>query len=269
MVTSTHIYGGGAVVLYLSNATFLNSKFERNRAEVGGAIQAYSANFKIINSEFVQNHVTTIKRNNIMQCPGPVIDGKQCRGGAITMFHSALVINNTKFYNNTNDFSSGGAINIRESNLTTINSVPYRKLFFVFISWLNLDVGFDIRFVEGLNSYWKTWLELAFPVYIILLVILIMFLSERSVRLSRLIARKNPVAALATLILLSYTKVLRTIIAVLSFARLDYPDGSYKIVWLPDASVYYLNGKHIPLYIVGLLILIIGFLYTSLLFFWQ
>ena len=148
-------------------------------------------------------------------------------------------------------------------------SSPSSKLFFVFISWLNLDVGFDICFVEWLNSYWKTWLELAFPMYIILLVILIMFLSERSVRLSHLIARKNPVAALATLILLSYTKVLRTIIAVLSFACLDYPDGSYKVAWLPDASVYYLNGKHIPLYIVGLLILIIGFLYTSLLFFWQ
>ena len=35
------------------------------------------------------------------------------------------------------------------------------------------------------------------------------------------------------------------------------------------ASVGYFNGKHVPLYIAGLLILIVGFLYTSLLFFWQ
>ena len=158
---------------------------------------------------------------------------------------------------------------IHANNSAIFFSSPAAKFFFIFISWLNLDVGFDICFFEGLNSYWKTWLNLAFPLYIILLIILIMFISERSVTLSHLIARRNPLAALATLILLSYTKVLGTIIAVFSFARLDYPDGSYKIVWLPDATVDYLKGKHIPLYIVGLLILTAGSLYTALLFFWQ
>ena len=110
---------------------------------------------------------------------------------------------------------------IHAYNSAIFFSSPLAKIFFVFISWLNLDVGFDICFFEGLNSYWKTWLDLAFPLYIIFLVILIMFVSERSVTLSRLIARRNPLAALATLILLSYTKILRTIIAALSFARLD------------------------------------------------
>ena len=160
--------------------------------------------------------------------------------------------------------------NIIQANHSAIFfSSPSTKVFFVFISWLNLDVGFDICFFEGMNPYWKTWLELAFPVYIIFLVILIILLSERSVRFSRLIAGRNPVATLATLILLSYTKLLRTIIAVLSFASLDYPDGSHKVVWLPDATVYFLRGKHVPLFIVGLLILIVGSIYTSLLFLWQ
>ena len=115
-----HIYAGGAVVLVTSNATFVNSKCKKNRAEAGGAIQALSANIEIINSEFVQNHVTTLKRN--MQCPGPVIDGTQCFGGAITMIYSVLFINNSRFHNNTSDYGSAGALSIIASDVMINNS---------------------------------------------------------------------------------------------------------------------------------------------------
>ena len=62
---------------------------------------------------------------------------------------------------------------------------------------------------------------------------------------------------------------LRTIIAALSFATLNYPDGSRKWVWLPDATVEYLSGKHIALFIAAIFILIASIGYTCLLFFWQ
>ena len=76
-------------------------------------------------------------------------------------------------------------------------------------------------------------------------------------------------ATLATLILLSYSKLLQTIIASLPFATLYYPDGSHRTVWLPDASVKYLRGKHIVLFIIAILILLAGGIYTTLLFTWQ
>ena len=144
-----------------------------------------------------------------------------------------------------------------------------KKFSSFFISWLNLRVGIDICFLEGMDSYWKAWLLMAFPSYVIFLVIMVIIVSEHSVRLSRLIAKRNPVATLATLILLSYTMFLRTIITALSFATLDYPDGSHKRVWLPDATIEYLSGKHIALFIVAILILTVGIAYTCLLFFWQ
>ena len=147
------------------------------------------------------------------------------------------------------------------SNLTRFHSS--------LISWLNLEVGFDVCFFEGMDIYWKTWLQLAFPAYVIFLVILVIFVSEYSMRFSRLIARRNPVATLATLILLSYTKFLQTMITALSLAILDYPDGSHKRVWLPDATVEYLSGKHIPLFIAAVFILIIGTAYTCIIFLWQ
>ena len=51
-------------------------------------------------------------------------------------------------------------------------------------------------------------------------------LDEWSPKFAGLIGRKNPVATLATLILLSYAKLLRLIIAAFSFAILNYSDGS-------------------------------------------
>ena len=139
----------------------------------------------------------------------------------------------------------------------------------VFISWLNFDFGFDTCFFDGMNMYIKTWLQLAFPAYIIFLVAVIIRLCHHFDGFGRLIGRKDPVATLATLILLSYTKLLQTIITAFSSATLNYPDNTKKSVWLPDATVGYLTSKHVALFIVAILILLIGLAYTLLLFSWQ
>ena len=150
-------------------------------------------------------------------------------------------------------------------SVTYINRPAY-----TFLSWLNLELGFDVCFFKGMDTYWKTWLQLVFPTYVISLVVLIIFVSGHSLRFTRLIsnARKNPVAALATLIMLSYAKFLRTIITTLSFAILHYHNGT-KRVWLADATVEYFSVKHSVLFSVAFLILIVGIVYTLLLLCWQ
>ena len=139
----------------------------------------------------------------------------------------------------------------------------------VFIAWLNLDIGFDVCFIDGLDAYTKTWLQLAFPVYLISLVILVIVISEYSPRFARLIGKRDPVATLATLLLLSYAKILSTIIQVYSFSTLEYPDETSINVWLPDGNVELYDVKCIILMIVAFIIIIPGFLYTILLLFWQ
>ena len=139
----------------------------------------------------------------------------------------------------------------------------------VFIDWLNLDIGIDVCFIEGLDAYTKVWLQLAFPAYMISLVAMIIVISEFSPKFARLIGKRDPVATLATLILLSYAKLLSITIAVLSFAVLHYLDGAREIVWFLDGNVKYFQGKHIPLVIIALFIILIGLPYTILLFFWQ
>ena len=61
---------------------------------------------------------------------------------------------------------------------------------------------------------------------------------------------------LLALLLLSYTKLQRTVVTILSFTSLEYPDGEVHYVWLNDANVEFFKGKHLYLGIAGILVLI-------------
>ena len=151
--------------------------------------------------------------------------------------------------------------------------LPFQETNFitVFISWLNLELGIDTCYFPGMDAYTKTWLQLtlAFPAYVILLVVLVIIISSYFSKFSNLIGKKDPVATLATLFLLTYAKLLEICFKSLSVGILEYPDGSSKMLWLPDATVQYLSGKHVPLFIVAILFLLVGLVYTALLFSWQ
>ena len=139
----------------------------------------------------------------------------------------------------------------------------------VFLSWLNLDLGIETCFYDGMDSYGKFLLQLAFPTYVFVLIGTIIALCEVSKKFITLLSNRNPVAALCTLILFSYSKLIRTIITALQFTHLDYPDGSRKIVWLYDANVPYFTVSHIPRFIAAFIIIILAAIYTILLLFGQ
>ena len=139
----------------------------------------------------------------------------------------------------------------------------------VLISWLNLDIGIDACLYEEMDTYAKTWLQLVFPTYIMFLVILIIWICSCSTKFSNLLGKRNPVATLATLILLSYATLLQTIIKSFSLVKLTYPNREREMLWLPDTNVKYGQGKHIALILVSVLILFFGMLYTLLIFSWQ
>ena len=139
----------------------------------------------------------------------------------------------------------------------------------VFIAWLNLDLGIETCFYDGMDAYVKTWLQFVFPLYVWALIGMIILGSYYSGRVAKLFGR-NPIAVLATLFLLSYAKLLRTVIAALSFTSLEYPNNSQIAVWLYDGNVRYLSAKHIPLFTAAMICLIFLFLpYTILLIFGQ
>ena len=137
-----------------------------------------------------------------------------------------------------------------------------------FIAWINLDLGIETCFYSGLDAYVKTWLQFVFPLYIWLIVVLIIVFSHYFDKIAKLSGR-NAVQVLATLFLLSYAKLLRIIITVFSFTLIKYPDKTVK-VWLYDGNVNYLEGKHIPLIVAAVILLLaISVPYTGMLLFIQ
>ena len=160
-------------------------------------------------------------------------------------------------------------VNILSANRSILLPFQEQNYITVLISWLNLELGIDTCYFEGMDTYAKTWIQLVFPFYIMFIVALVIIISSYSSKFSKVIGKKDPVATLATLILFSYATLLQVIFRVFSFGTLTYADGTVKVVWLPDATVGYLDGKHIALFLVAVLILVIGLVYTVLVFSWQ
>ena len=137
--------------------------------------------------------------------------------------------------------------------------VPQAGWMRVFISWLNLDFGFSTCFYSGMDMYSYTWLQFLFPFYIWMLIGVLIAISRRSAWVTKRVG-SNPVAVLATLILLSYAKLLRTVITAFYFATLQLSHGQTSTVWLYDGNVPYLQGKHLALFIFALLFFVLLFL---------
>ena len=127
-----------------------------------------------------------------------------------------------------------------------------------FISWINLDLGIKTCFFAGMNTCTKTALQFVFPFYLWFLILLIIFLSRRFSKLSQLIG-KNSVPVLCTLLLLSYTKLLRTIISIFIVA---YPSSTCTgFVWFNSGEPYF-TGCHLVLFIIATAALLLFIPYT-------
>ena len=158
-----------------------------------------------------------------------------------------------------------GTINglIMYANITNIIrdlSLPKDKipsnLLSIFISWLNLDFGIPTCFYTGLSYYSYTWLQFVFPFYLWFLVGLIVLACKYSSRAMKLFG-SNPVAVLATVVLMSYNKLLHTSQQILSYVTVYYSNGTQEKRWKIDPNLLYFKGKHIPLAMFGLFILIV------------
>ena len=137
----------------------------------------------------------------------------------------------------------------------------------VFISWLNLDLGIETCFIKGLDGYWKTWLQFVFPFYVWAIAGAIILVSHYSTRATKILNfGKNSHSVLATLFLLSYAKLIRSIIAILCFTTIVLSDDSSLAVWAFDGNIHYFSRKHIPLFLFALAIVFLLWLpYTAVL----
>ena len=115
----------------------------------------------------------------------------------------------------------------------------------IFIAWLNLDLGIPTCFYDGMEAIGKTMLQAVFPVYIWLISAVIIILSNRYIFVTRLVGQ-NSVKVLATLILLSYSKMLRVTIGSLNSKFISvYVNDTIitKPRWILDGNIAYFDTK--------------------------
>ena len=174
----------------------------------------------------------------------------------VKMTVSSGTVNGLIFYANIMSFS-GLLVNQK------CNIYPFLHLF---ISWINLDLGIEVCFYPGMDVYQKTWLQFVFPFYIFFLVGVIILVCHYSSTVMKLMGMRN-IEVLATPFLLSYAKLLKTIVTALSVtnimvARADNitdPLRPHK-VWFYDGNIDYFGSKHLPLFIVAFLFLLFLFM---------
>ena len=132
-----------------------------------------------------------------------------------------------------------------------------------FISWINLDFGINSCFAPGLTGYIKTWLQFVFPIYIFTIMGVIILCAKWSKFLQRIVGSQI-VPVLATLSLISFTKLIRSVIKVLGFKRVSC-NSEVEEVWFVDGNIKYLGFPHYILFTWALIVLVVIVLYTSFL----
>uniref|UniRef100_A0A1X7TJU1 TRP C-terminal domain-containing protein n=1 Tax=Amphimedon queenslandica TaxID=400682 RepID=A0A1X7TJU1_AMPQE len=134
-------------------------------------------------------------------------------------------------------------LNIPCNECTKEVSYPIRFVS-VFISWLNLNLGFPLCFFNGMTEILKAGLSLLFPVYLILIVGLLIILSHYSVTISNRFSRSS-IQVLVTIVHLSFTKLLQSVLDVFSSAQI-YTEGVHvpKTIWYNNGAVEYNSESH-------------------------
>ena len=177
----------------------------------------------------------------------------------------------------TSNFTvADGSINglIFYANIVSINGPVFfpsyepTKYVYVLTSFLNLDLGIEVCFYNGMDNYTKMWLQLIFPIYLIFIATLLIITSRYSTRIQRLTAHRA-LPVLATLFLLSYTKILRTVSSVLfSYSTItSLPSKNTTLVWSVDTEVQLFGLKFIVLFIVCLVLFLILLPFNTVLIF--
>ena len=120
----------------------------------------------------------------------------------------------------------------------------------VIISLLNLNLGFPMCLYEGMTLAGKVGLQFVFPVYLWSIAIGLISLSRHSTRLSNIISNSS-VQVLATLFYLSFSKLIRTVIYIISGSKVfvikGYIESSdvtrmFSGYYYDNSSVWYYGG---------------------------
>ena len=123
------------------------------------------------------------------------------------------------------------------------------------MSLSNFDLGIETCFYRGMTEYDKTWLQFAFPSYL-LLIVAVLVIASRYCSLVEKLTRRRVIPVIATIFLLSYNKLLLITVTVLfSFTNIySLPDNHKTTIWKWDSSVPLFGLRYSFLFAVALVV---------------
>ena len=129
------------------------------------------------------------------------------------------------------------------------------------ISLLNLDLGIETCFYDGMTEYDKTWLQFVFPLYLLFIVAMLAFASRYFSVVEKL-TRRRVIPVIATIVLLSYNKLLLVTTEVLfSYTTMYNLSNNKKMtIWMWDTGITLFGVEFSILFIASLLLILIALL---------
>ena len=127
------------------------------------------------------------------------------------------------------------------------------KLSVFFLSIMNNNLTPPLCFYNGMDELWKSGLSLLFPLYQLLLVMMLIIGCKFSVWLSNKIANSS-VQVLVTVLHLSFSRLLLAIINVFTWSIVYTEQQNMMKVWFLDGEVGYFSHRHLILVIVTMMI---------------
>ena len=148
-------------------------------------------------------------------------------------------------------------VNIININMLTLHPICQHGICTIILLF-NLDLGIETCFYNGMDDYAIMWLQLAFPSYLIMIAILLIIGSRYSIIIQRATARRA-LPVLATIFLLSYTKVLRTVCIALFwyYKVILLPSNKTELFWSVDTTVHLFGIKFLIMFVVSFILFLI------------
>ena len=148
------------------------------------------------------------------------------------------------------------------ANIVNIDSniyfrgIPGQHFFLVFISLLNLELGFPLCFYDGMKENVKLLLQYAFPIYLCLLMFAINHLSHHTTIMRRILSKFDGNHVFVTIVYMIFSKLMLTVNYSTTFAIYVSENSSlYRSVWFYDGS----SNIDDPLIIITILVALVVF----------
>ena len=154
-------------------------------------------------------------------------------------------INGFIFYSNT--------VSVFFTDILPLSYTNGGPVILFLVAFLNLDFGIETCFFSGMTQLDVVALELLFPFYLAGILLGIVLLAKYSKR-PIIFKSFNATHTLATLLLLSYTRLIRTCVDILGVIQMGSPLGSR---WRADPNLQYFSSYHFFLCILSIVLLIV------------